>query len=426
MEFKCNRCNKGFARKGDLKKHTAKKYPCKEAPKLSFECDNCKRTFTTKGNMQRHKEQVCTLKPDNSTLHPQQTQLHNGGYPQMIPQYPQMAPQYPQMTPQYPQMIYNQMPYPLQYQPQPQYPQMQYPCISNQSADDLVAQQGNRPMVYPQVQYPQISFQQVPIDRTLNDTPVQSGEVMQKEKGHDMQHHKEADKHFLCEFCNKKYSRKDVLLRHIDHNCKKRRLDLQQANAAIQSASNVANVTSNHNSNNNNNNTKNSNNINTINNNNINIKLVAFETDGHPKISNSVWRQIFEKGFQAVPALMKYLHFNEKRPGEQNIYISDLKQPYVRCFDGKRWNATDRDKLIDDIYNDKVSFLEMKFGDLYSILDQKTIDKMERFIATYDEDYVQKTAKSELKLILYNKRHIPKNTWNRIIAQEKNKAKQLK
>ena len=82
----------------------------------------------------------------------------------------------------------------------------------------------------------------------------------------------------------------------------------------------------------NNTNTKNSNN-NILNNtqiNNNNINIVAFGKEKLDElVSDALCKKILFKGFEAVPQLIEYIHFNEKRPEYHNCYIPNLKDKYA-------------------------------------------------------------------------------------------------
>jgi hypothetical protein len=51
--------------------------------------------------------------------------------------------------------------------------------------------------------------------------------------------------------------------------------------------------------------------------------------------------------------LTETLHFNPKYPEYHNIYISNMQDKYAMTYDGKDWNLTIKEDLINKIYDDK-------------------------------------------------------------------------
>ena len=90
-----------------------------------------------------------------------------------------------------------------------------------------------------------------------------------------------------------------------------------------------------------------SNNNNTTNN---NILLSFKDTDmSHMKVKD--WEKIMMRCCMSVPACVKKLHFDPMKPENKNIYKSNLKDKYLKCYEGNKWNVVDQDEKIDKIYN---------------------------------------------------------------------------
>jgi hypothetical protein len=81
------------------------------------------------------------------------------------------------------------------------------------------------------------------------------------------------------------------------------------------------------------NNQSNTNCNNTIHN---NINFLAFGNEDYSFISEDKLKSLLNKGFDSVPKLIEYLHFNKNKPENSNIYISNIKDPYIMVFNGNK------------------------------------------------------------------------------------------
>ncbi len=138
-----------------------------------------------------------------------------------------------------------------------------------------------------------------------------------------------------------------------------------------------------------------------------NYNIVAFGKEELEKtVPESVCKKIFLKGFEAVPSLVEYVHFNEKNPECQNCYISNMRDKYAIIYDGEKWNLRDASEVINTLRDDKQTFLENKFEAFYDSLDEITCKKFGKFLAEKDSDAVAERYKQSLRLLLYNNRGI--------------------
>src|SRR5579885_3248135 len=177
----------------------------------------------------------------------------------------------------------------------------------------------------------------------------------------------------------------------------------------VQLKNNNTNSIQNVNSHNTTNNTQNNNNMQINNNNQINI--VAFGKEKLDEIvSDEICKKILFRGFEAVPKLVEYIHFNEKKPEYHNCYIPNLRDKYAIVYDGNNWQVKDAIDVIETLRDNKRDYLERKFDDFYDSLDKETKKKFERFLNEADSDVVINRYKESLRLLLYNKKNIPLKT----------------
>jgi hypothetical protein len=146
----------------------------------------------------------------------------------------------------------------------------------------------------------------------------------------------------------------------------------------------------------------------TINNgdNNYNIILVGYGKEDLSKIDKKEILKAMQHGYDSTLKLTEALHFNPKHPEYNNIYITNMKDKYAMMFDGKDWNLTMKDDLINKIYDDKKSYIEENIDDFVDSLSASRKKALERWLATEDNNERIIKVKEEMKLLLYNKRNI--------------------
>ena len=239
-----------------------------------------------------------------------------------------------------------------------------------------------------------------------------------------------------CEFCNKKFTRQDNLSRHIKGICYKKSEEcnilseileeMKQNKKTVEVLKEVNNELiikiaqlENKNLSNTINSNNNSNNIVNTQNNITNIQLTAFGKEELEQIiSDEICKKILFKGFEAVPGLIEYVHFNKERPEYHNCFISNMRDKYAITYDGSNWNLNDANDVINTLRDDKQIFLENKFEEFYDSLDKITQKKFKKFLQEKDSDVIVARYKESIRLLLYNKRNIVKKTKNTILGEE--------
>lgn len=371
-EHKCNKCGKIFNSKRDHVRHINKKKDCKEKNiTKTFECDKCNKTYSRKDNLMRH---IC-VSDKRKTIN--ETDLNN------------------------------------------------IPHIDNNNLIQI-----NHNVIKDIMQY----------NDNLNQANNNSTKIYQEKYK------------YVCEYCEKRFTRSDILTKHIN-KCNERieqkankeflekmiiqlqnQLnhkdevinDLQdkiQPNTEITNSHNT-DTTNSHNTDmmNSQNTTIDSHNT-TINNAQIinnNINLVAFGKENLGEIiSDAECKRILFKGFEAVPALVERVHFNKATPQYHNCYISNLRGKYAIIYDGENWILKKIDDVIEELKDNKRTYLENKFEDFYDSLCDNTKKKFERFLLEVDTDVVISRYKESLTLLLYNKKGIILDTRKKFDTQNK-------
>ena len=136
----------------------------------------------------------------------------------------------------------------------------------------------------------------------------------------------------------------------------------------------------------------------------MNNVVVAFGKEDPSKIGHEQIVQVLRHGFDSAFKLTDAVHFNPSFPEFHNVYIPNMKSKYVMTYDGTNWGLTDRNAVIDKLYNDKRDYIEQNLEEFLESLTESRIRALRRWLAVdEDHDYIKK-VKENIKLLLYNKR----------------------
>lgn len=257
-----------------------------------------------------------------------------------------------------------------------------------------------------------------------------------------------------CPYCHNEYSTKCSLNRHIKYNCKVIKIqekekqnifqdllkkfedkhndqmkELQEQNQkltemVIKLADNTINnkndpetklktntkpTPQNINNTEDNSTTNNNNSNNTFNQQQNNIVMVGYGKEDLDRLSKEEILKVLGKGYSAVIQLTDDMHFGSKYPEYHNVYIPSMKEKYGMIYNGKSWDLINKDELVDNIYYDKKDMIDDKFEAFYDSLSKPKQEALERWFEDDNNDDTKQIdkIKDKIKLLLYNKRHIP-------------------
>jgi len=195
-------------------------------------------------------------------------------------------------------------------------------------------------------------------------------------------------KKFKCKNCNKEYTRKDNLNRHLK-SCKESNNDnlvteLENSKKQIEELKKQVEILLMNQKPVHNNIVKDSHNT-TIN---QYIILNAFGKEDMKYITPEKINKLIKGGSNhVVPKLLREIHFNGEHSENHNIYIPNKKQGFAKIYDGENWILTKKKDAIDDMTykafnlisdtenidkNDKVS----KIREKYDNQEKQIVDKL--------------------------------------------------
>ena len=195
-----------------------------------------------------------------------------------------------------------------------------------------------------------------------------------------------------CEFCNSTLANRSNLLKHIDNNCKEKKIliierdklkfayDLLKQNKNIiittQNKSQIINNT---------NNTNNiTNNIN-ITNNNLTLQINPFGKEDLSHITLEDYKKCLEQRFPGLFEYIKLVHLNKDVPQNHNILLTNQRSKFIKVYKDGKFKTEYKDEIIEDILNKNMGRLEDKAMKLEEEgkINNKIINNHKEFQKTY-------------------------------------------
>ena len=224
-----------------------------------------------------------------------------------------------------------------------------------------------------------------------------------------------------CEYCLRTYSRKDNLTKHLKI-CKKKKENENEKDKKIeeliknqeemkeQMKEMVEKLLIEKGNTNITNNTNNTNNTNTMNNSNNTNNTIIINNYGDEDTkyitSDYILNLLKYKPAKAIPELIKHTHFNEEHPENQNIKITNKKEPYIKVRKNNKWELQNKEETITDLIDRQQVHLmdeviEEKIDNTCSNTEKNNIERCSDLYNNDDKDYMKKLY-NESELIILN------------------------
>tara|TARA_B110000467_G_C18245189_1_gene437031 strand:+ start:276 stop:917 length:642 start_codon:yes stop_codon:yes gene_type:complete len=139
------------------------------------------------------------------------------------------------------------------------------------------------------------------------------------------------------------------------------------------------------------------------NNNIYNIQLLNHGETDYSHLTPMDYVQCLKKCNLCVKNLIERVHFNENKPENMNIYISNIKGNYAMIYKGDKWQIVNKQEQIDYLYDCNEVVLETWYDD-YKNQYPEIIKSFQKYLKNKDESNVINRVKEQILLMLYNNR----------------------
>lgn len=157
--------------------------------------------------------------------------------------------------------------------------------------------------------------------------------------------------------------------------------------------------------------------INNVNiNNNLMINLNSFGKENINHITEKDYKQYMSGFFPGFIKFIKKIHFDDDMPENHNIYATNLKSKYIYVYEDNKWIIKQKNDIIDDIMRKKYLLLDDKCEEYEDKeINENISSKFREFQKNFYNDEAQKNTKDDIMLLLYNNRDKIKKPQNNIL-----------
>ena len=233
---------------------------------------------------------------------------------------------------------------------------------------------------------------------------------------------KSEKKTYICEYCNKSLSKSCHLNRHYtrckfkinkNNEVEKLKSEKDEMKDTIETLlielhdakTTIKNITNNTN-NTNNNNTINNNNTTDSHNNTINVHINNFGNENIEHLNKDYLTYLIKGAFGAIPKLIETVHFDPNHPENHNVKITNKKLPYAHVMKDNKWEIRDKNKVLEDIVDDKYNILDEHCDDNIKTnlndFSQEVVDNFKDKYENCDKELLKDLKKKSEIVILNN------------------------
>tara|TARA_Y100000591_G_scaffold319691_1_gene332038 strand:- start:1824 stop:2399 length:576 start_codon:yes stop_codon:yes gene_type:complete len=145
---------------------------------------------------------------------------------------------------------------------------------------------------------------------------------------------------------------------------------------------------------------------NTTINNTQNIQLNSYGKEDLSHITDNLKTSLIKMPYGMIPKLIEEVHFNDQKPENKNIVLTNKNDNKIKIFTGSKWIYKNKNETIKDLVDGKYFILDTHYDRMFEQLDEKNKEVYSKFRDTYDDkdNKIFDELKSACELILLNNR----------------------
>ena len=145
---------------------------------------------------------------------------------------------------------------------------------------------------------------------------------------------------------------------------------------------------------------------NTTINNTQNIQLNNYGNEDLSHITDTLKTQLIKMPFGMIPKMIEEVHFNDSKPENKNILLTNKNDNKLKIFTGNKWVYKNKNETINDLVDGKYFILDNHYNSICDSLNKFNKNNYTKFSSIYDirDNKILEQLKNDCELILLNNR----------------------
>ena len=133
-----------------------------------------------------------------------------------------------------------------------------------------------------------------------------------------------------------------------------------------------------------------------------NIKINNYGKENLDFLTVSGVNKLIDAPYTSIPNLIRSIHYNPEHPENNNMKITNKREPYIKVLDGDKWHMDNKKRVIEDLI-DKGKLILDKFRDeeLHSEFKNNCYDNFSHRLENSDKELIKQMI-GDLELLIIN------------------------
>ena len=136
-----------------------------------------------------------------------------------------------------------------------------------------------------------------------------------------------------------------------------------------------------------------------------NIRSIIRQED-MTHISDNMKTQLLASPYKMIPKMIEFVHFNDSKPENKNIILSNMRDNKVKIFSAGKWVYKDKEETLTDLIDGKYFILDNHYNMVSQKIPDYAKESYEKFRDYFDanEKALLSSIKKDCEMTLINNR----------------------
>jgi len=134
-----------------------------------------------------------------------------------------------------------------------------------------------------------------------------------------------------------------------------------------------------------------------------NLNLNSYGNEDLSHLTDSFKTGLLKGPFGMIPKMIEAVHFNDEKPENKNISLTNKKENKIKIFKNGKWEYCKKTDILEDIMHNNYYLLDTHYDEIGNEL-LSDVQKLQysHFKDTFSSGKIKKSTKEDINLVLLN------------------------